>query len=238
MAMLNKDFFVEGSVPELDLFDLPPTQIAFENIKMESIQPVTTISNDSPIIFNISAQNGMEYLDMMRCQMCVRLRVKHKDGTALITDENIAPVNLLLLALFSQIDVSIQGKVLSSTSGFYPYKAYISTPLRYGYEVKHSQLSTQLWVKDTGGSFDYVDFANGDNTNGIVRIACIAQSKVLDLQGPILHELFQIKRYIINQVGISLKFHRSKPKFCLLSNEKNKEYRCDIKQIKTYNKYI
>lgn len=69
MAMLNKDFFVEGSVPELDLFDLPPTQIAFENIKMESIQPVTTISNDSPIIFNISAQNGMEYLDMMRCQI-------------------------------------------------------------------------------------------------------------------------------------------------------------------------
>jgi hypothetical protein len=165
MAMLNRDFFTEGQISALDLFDLPPTQTGIENIKMENIQPTSTISNESPILFNISGTNGMEYLDLMRSQMYVRLRVKYKDGTNLEPDEEVAPVNLFLQSLFSQIDVSIQGKVMSSTSGFYPYKAYIQTLLRYGSDARQSQLHTQLWLKDTAGYFDDVDFTNGDNTN-------------------------------------------------------------------------
>jgi hypothetical protein len=39
--------------------------------------------------------------------------------------------------------------------------------------------------------------------------------------------LFQVKRYILNQVGISIKFYRSRPDFCLLSNEA-KTYKIDI----------
>jgi hypothetical protein len=57
-------------------------------------------------------------------------------------------------------------------------------------------------MKETTYLFDDVDFTNGDNTNGIVRMAYIKESKVLDLQGPILHDLFQVKRYILSQVGI------------------------------------
>lgn len=122
--------------------------------------------------------------------MYVKLRVKHKDGTDLVAAEYVSPVNLLLQALFSQIDFSVQGKVLSPTSGFYPYKAYIQTLLRYGSDAKYSQLFTQLWVKDAAGSLDDVDFSNGDNTNEIERMAYIAKLKTVDLQGPILHDLF------------------------------------------------
>jgi len=202
MAMVNREFFLEGIPSELSLFDLPPTQTDVENIKMENVLPTSTISENSPILFDISGQNGMEYLDLMRSQMYVKLRVKHEDGTKLLADEDVSPVNLFLQSLFSQIDVSIQEKVLSSTSGYYPYKAYIQTLLKYGSDAKNSQLSTQLWVKDTPSHFDDVDFTNGDNTNGIVRMAYIKESKVVNLQGPILHDLFQVKRYILNQVGI------------------------------------
>jgi hypothetical protein len=61
-------------------------------------------------------------------------------------------------------------------------------------------------------------------------MAYIKESKVLDLQGPILHDLFQVKRYILNQVGISMKFRRSTPDFCLLSNEA-KKYKIDIEEM-------
>jgi hypothetical protein len=61
-------------------------------------------------------------------------------------------------------------------------------------------------------------------------MAYIKESKVLDLQGPILHDLFQVKRCILNQVGISIKFHRSRPDFCLLSNEA-KTYKIDIEEM-------
>ena len=61
-------------------------------------------------------------------------------------------------------------------------------------------------------------------------MAYIKESKVLDLQGPILHDLFQVKRYILNQVRISIKFHRSRPDFCLLSSEA-KKYKIDIEEM-------
>ena len=80
----------------------------------------------------------MEYLDLMKSQMYVKLRIKHEDGTKLLAGEDVAPVNLFLQSLFSQIDVSIQGKVLSSTSGYYPYKVYIQTLLKCGSDAKNS----------------------------------------------------------------------------------------------------
>jgi len=220
MAKVNKEFFVEGIPSELSLFELPPSQTGVENIKMENVPSTSTISENSPIFFEISGQNGMEYLDLMN----VKMRVKHENGTKLAAGEDVAPVNVFLQSLFSQIDVSIQGKVLLSTSGYYPYKAYIQTLLKY------SQLTTQIWLKDTTNEFDDMDFSNGDNTNGIVRMACIKESEVLDLQGPILHDLFQVKLYILNQVGISIKFHRSRSDFCLLSNEA-KKYKIDIEEM-------
>jgi hypothetical protein len=160
---------------------------------MENVLPTSTISENSPILFDISGQNGMEYLDLMSDQMYVKMRVKHEDGTKHAAGEDVSPVHLFLQFLFSQIDVSIQGKVLSSTSGYYPYKAYIQTLLNYGSDANNSQLTTQIWLKDTTNEFYDMDFSNEDNTNGIVRMAYIKESKVLDLQGPILHDLFQVK---------------------------------------------
>lgn len=228
--MLNKDFFVEGQPAELSLFDLPPTQTGVENIRMENVRPTSTISDSSPILFDISGQNGMEYLDLLNSQMHVTLRVLHDDNSSLEDGEDVSPVNLFLQSLFSQIDVSIQGKALSTTSGYYPYKSYIQTLLRYGSDAKKSQLTTQLWLKDTNGAFDDMDFTNGDNTNGIVRMVYIKNSKVIDLQGPIMHDLFQVRRYILNQVGISIRFHRSNASFSLLSNEA-KKYKIDIREM-------
>jgi len=230
MAMFNKDFFVEGQPSELSLFDLPPTQVGVENIRMENVRPTSTISDSSPILFDISGQNGLEYLDLFNSQMHVTLRVLHDENSVLTAWEDIYPVNLFLQSLFSQIDVSIQGKAFATTSGYYPYKAYIQTMLRYGSDAKQSQLSTQLWVKDTTGHFDDVDFTNGDNTNGIVKMAYIKESKLIDLQGPIMHDLFQVRRYILNQVGVSIRFHRSNPTFSLLSNEA-KKYKIDIREM-------
>ena len=228
--MLNKEFFVEGQPSELSLFDLPPTQVGVENIRIENVRPTSTISDSSPILFDISGQNGLEYLDLFNSQIHVTLRVLHDDNSVLGVSEDVAPVNLFLQSLFSQIDVSIQGKALSTTSGYYPYKAYIQSLLRYGSDAKQSQLSTQLWLKDTSGHFDDVDFSNGDNTNGIVRMSYIQESKLLDLQGPIMHDLFQVRRYILNQVGVSIRFHRSNASFSLLSNEA-KKYKIDIREM-------
>lgn len=197
---------------------------------MENIQPSSAISDLSPIVFDISGQNGMEYINLQKCQMYVKLRVLHADNIKLEDNESVAPVNLLLQSLFSQIDVSIQGKLLSSTSEYHPYKAFIQSLLRYGSDAKQSQLSSQLWLKDSPSQYDDVNFTNGDNTNGLIRSSYIKGSMLIDLQGPIMHDLFQVGRYLLYQVGVSIRFHRSRPDFSLLSNT-DKAYRIDIQQM-------
>jgi hypothetical protein len=66
MAMVNKEFFVEGIPSELSLFELPPTQTGVENIKMENALPTSTISENSPIFFEISGQTGSLYVGFVR----------------------------------------------------------------------------------------------------------------------------------------------------------------------------
>lgn len=133
--MLNKDFFIEGQPSALALFDLPPTQTGVENIKMENIQPTSTISENSPILFDISDQNGMEYLDLMRSRIYVKLRVKHKDGTKLAPKEDVAPVNLFLVLIFpgrckhSRKGLVINFRVLSIQS-LYSDSYYVMDPMQ------------------------------------------------------------------------------------------------------------
>jgi len=38
--------------------------------------------------------------------------------------------------MFNQVDVTLQGNTVVSTTNHYGYKAYIQTLLKYGYEAK------------------------------------------------------------------------------------------------------
>lgn len=81
-----------------------------------------------------------------------------------------------------------------------------------------SQLTSQLWERDYPGEFDDVNAKSGKNSGLLKRAQFTKLSKTIDLEGPIMHELFQIDRYILNQVGISLKLYRTRPEFYLLSS--------------------
>jgi hypothetical protein len=56
-----------------------------------------------------------------------------------------------LHSLWSQVDVSIQQNVVSSTSTLYPYKAMIETLMDFGTEAKTTQLQCAGFFKDTAG---------------------------------------------------------------------------------------
>ena len=56
------------------------------------------------------------------------------------------------------------------------------------------------------------------------------ESKTVDLSGNIYHPLCSLDSYIINSVGITIKFYRSKPEFCLMSIDKL-DYRIEIEEM-------
>ena len=64
-------------------------------------------------------------------------------------------------SLFSQVGILLGGKVISSSTNTYHYRAYIETLLNYSKEAK--KLGMGLFYKDTTGHFDEMD-PTSDNT--------------------------------------------------------------------------
>ena len=157
MSVANTSSFHEVQPSQLCLFDLPGYQAAVENVSYQKIRPISSITADSPIEFNIAAQNDLTYMELKRSTMFIKVRITRNNGSKIDSSNNVGPINLVLHSLFSQVDVFVQNRLISSSTGNYSYKAYMQTLLEYGKSAKQSQFTSQLWYADTPGAIDEYD---------------------------------------------------------------------------------
>ena len=81
--------------------------------------PMTTVSDGSPIEFDISG-TGDDYIDFANTMLHVKAKVTQANGNDLPTDAAVGPVNLFLHSLFSQVDISLNGALITSSTNTYP----------------------------------------------------------------------------------------------------------------------
>jgi len=99
---------------ELDLFSVPPTQTT------DTYHLLTTVGDDSPIEFEINA-NGEDYIDLANTMLYVRTKIVRMNGNNIANNTPVGPVNLFLHSLFSQVDISLNGtQVTTSTNTYLP----------------------------------------------------------------------------------------------------------------------
>jgi len=145
----------ECAKSELDLFTLQPTQTSIEDTTVVEYHPISSIQNKGPIEFDVTG-TGDQYIDVSNIQLYIRAKITKGDGTNLDPNSTAAPVNLLLHSMFSQIDISLNGTLISNATNTYPYRALMETLLTYGEDAKQSQLTRQLFYKDEAGRMDSV----------------------------------------------------------------------------------
>ena len=63
---------------------------------------------------------GDEYLDLYHTNLYVEAKVVCADGSALPEDTDVAPVNLTLHSLFSQVDVSLNESISDLIKSYLP----------------------------------------------------------------------------------------------------------------------
>lgn len=194
MAALSTDRFQEAQPSGLYLFTLPPTQTAVETVYDDEHRSTAQLGGSSPIEFNITAKNPLEYIDLRKTKLCVKARIKHADGSNLKATEYVGPINNFSHSMFSQVDITLQNKLVTLTTTHYPYKAMIQTLLSYGCDPKKSQLTSQLWKKDKPGHLDDNDAQNGLNASLFERAQYFTQSQVCDSEGPLLHDMCSLDR--------------------------------------------
>ncbi|XP_033728219.1 uncharacterized protein F54H12.2-like [Pecten maximus] len=226
---MTAEQFNEGLPKELMLFSLPPTQTGVEKVYFVDCRLVSQISGSGPIEFHISGQSS-DYLDLRRSQLFVKTRILKQDGSPLVANESTAFVNIPLHSLWGQVDVSLQGKILSGNSGNYAYKAYIQSLLNYGTSTKATQLSAQLYYQDTPGSMDETD-PDGANSGLFSRNEFTKDSLSVDLIGPLAEDLCRLDRYILNGVNVEIKLYRNRNAFVLMSGESNPNYQIELQEV-------
>lgn len=213
MAFLLKDS-PECAKSELNLFVPPPTQTVIERGQWVQFHPIANVSDGGPIEFIVSG-NGEDYLDLSHTQLYVRAKILKKDGKPITDECNVGPVNLFLHSLFSQVDISLNDRVVSSSNNTYAYRAYIETLLNHGYDSKTSQLTTELFFKDTAGKMNAFD-EKEENDGFNKRAAFFKKSATVDMVGRLHVDLFNQERLLLNLVDLKIKLIQSKPEFCLL----------------------
>jgi hypothetical protein len=143
----------ECAKSELDLFSIPANQTSVESGMYVDYHPVLSITGGAPIDFDVNA-TGDEYLDLANSMLHVRAKIIKANGEDLEAASTVGPVNNFLHSLSSQVDVSLNGSLITSSTNTYAYRAYIETPLSYGSDAKSSQLTSALFYKDEADKMD------------------------------------------------------------------------------------
>ena len=205
MSFLHKQSY-ECSKSELDLFQVPPTQISFEAARIVDYHPIANIEN-GPIEFFISGSSD-EYIDLSQTFLYLQCQIVKEQNA------NVAPANLFLHTLFSQVDVSLNETLVTASVNTYPYRCIFETLLNYGKDAKESHLAASMFFKDTAGKMDTFDADN----HGAHKRATIAAND-FDMYGRLHVDMFFQDRLLINNVNVRLRLTRSKDTFCLMSDK-------------------
>jgi len=221
----------ECMVEELDLFTISPTQTSIVKKTDIEYQPISTVTADTPIEFTVVGDEN--YVDLGFVNLLISARIKHKDGTNLEADEKIAPVNNLLHALWKQIEVYVGSTLVSSSTNTYSPESYCKTVLSYGMGAKKSQLQMSMWYNDTAGAFDDAKVGDDGKNDGLkARSKLIAQSKEFELVGPLLCDIFMVRKFLLSFVDLKIKLIPNAPEYFLMSGETGKEYKIDFTSVK------
>ena len=233
----------------LELFKVPPTNVTLEDSKWMEYYPISsTLNSDTaPIEFEIKGQ-GDEYLDLSQTYLQMVCKFTKANGTNLTGGGSTStPVNNILHSLFSEIDVSLNGKVVTPGTDTYPYKAYLEKLLSYAPKTLETQMrACSLWEKDTAGHMDEVklealaqppvEFAVVSNKVNIAdviptpeypddsknvglrkRHEKITDSKEIVLMDRLHLDLFEQEKCLPNGVDVRLRFNRARPQFYMMT---------------------
>lgn len=196
----------------LDLFTIPPVQSSFESGGWVEHHPLATLTDQGPIEFNISGASE-DYIDLVNTYLHVQCKVTKPDGKDLSDeDKACAPINLFLHGLFAEVDISLNGVLVSTSTNTYPFRSYIETLLNYNKETKDTQLALPLFYDESKFPFEKNNLSPGLEA----RRKRIKNSKTVDLLGRIHADIFAQEKYLINGVDLRIRFVRSKDAFSLL----------------------
>ncbi len=222
----------ECSTSELDLFCLPPTQVAIEDSKWIQVNP-REVNDNYSIKFEYTAGDGL-YIDLAKSIISFLVKI---DGAGADPNDKAGPVNNTAHSLFKQIDLEINGQIVTSSNAFYPFESMLIQLLNYGKEAARTQSELLGYSKDTAGQMDVLAL-DGANKGLKARAEGFNEGEWRDyIMRPNL-AMFQQERLLPPSTRISLNLVPSDPKFWLMADGVNPPYKTKLKELKLHMRVV
>lgn len=200
---------------ELDLFIVPPTQVAMKRGFWEEINPMNPVTNEGPYEFRIPPDPNFMQLSKhfiyMQLSILPRAEPLKADGTAPPTPA-IAPINLIGKTFFRQVKLYLNGKQVYDSGDKYAYRAFLETELNYGSEAKNSHLQSALYFKDTPEKYD-----SDENEGFKIRTEYFKDKNIVEVLAPLHLDLFMQDKLLLNFTELKLELNRNSDNFLLQS---------------------
>lgn len=149
MSVLSSLSANDKAPEALNLFSVPPNQVAVQGHYYEDLRPVSQFQQ-TPLEFETNLQ-GDTYTDLSKSKLFLKVRILKADGSRLDETVKVSPVNLFFHALFKQVDVYLNRTLVSSSGDTYALKAYLKTLFNSTGDEKSTILQGQLFYRDTAG---------------------------------------------------------------------------------------
>lgn len=218
-----------GFKSELDLFTLPPTQVAIEKGYWSEYYPQNPVTSTGP--YRISVPKDSFMMDLNKNYLYVKLKIVNADGTEIAVGGDgsypVVPINNLCSSFCQRVILKLSDKEIENCGGLYAYKAYIETLLNYGREAKRTHLQLGLFYKD-----EPTKFRDLGSKAMRQRGAPFYQNKGVELLAPIHCDLFKQDRYLLSDCELSIEIHRSDDKFLLMSD--GTEFKVIVEDLRWY----
>ena len=192
------------SKSEVDLFSVPPTQAVIDDSSLISVAPLNAVGSGTaatPIEFVIPASSE-NLIDLSSVSLALKIEITKANGDSVDAAVPVYPETNFLHTYFSQVEVCLNGKRVSSPSSSYPYKAYLETLINFSSNAKNTILNTSGYFNEEGRNA-YNDM-------------CLAKPrKIFNYYGKLHADILQQDRLMLNAVEVRIKLLRSPSNFHL-----------------------
>jgi len=214
---------------EVELFSLPPTQVAIERGYWHEVFLKNSLTDSGPFEFHIPADPS--YIDLSKNYIFLELSILKKDGTKAEAGK-VGPINLVGKTIFKQVKLYLNNKVCMDSGDGYAFISYLQTELNYGPDAKATHLETALYERDKSESMD-----SAENDGWKYRAGVFENSRRVQMMAPIHCDLFNQERLLLSHMDIRLELHRNSDAFALLAWDKE-QYKIKLHKMSWFVKKV
>lgn len=219
----------------LNLFTVPPTNVAINRSCFREILPLNTIS-ESPYHFRIFSDNLWTDLSRTYVYLELALEKQKADGswTHVEAADKVAPIQSIGQTFIEQLRVSVSNTEIYDSGPLYAYRNYVTTELSYPLGTKTTFLEAAGYqLENTPDHVDDPGFKR--------RAARFVGGKSVQFMSRLDFDLANQELLLLNNTDVTFSLYRAQDKFlitCLKGGDEVTIFRLKLLSIKLYTKMV